>query len=57
MNSMRGWINGDQWYYTLRQPVIEDKTEAKHPVEIFMELAERLGMRERLWSALTPALD
>jgi molybdopterin-containing oxidoreductase family molybdopterin binding subunit len=47
MNSMRGWINGDQWYYTLRQPVIEDRTEAKHPVEIYMELAERLGMHER----------
>jgi anaerobic selenocysteine-containing dehydrogenase len=42
VNSMRGWINGDQWYYTLRQPVVDTATEAKHPVEIFMELAKRL---------------
>jgi anaerobic selenocysteine-containing dehydrogenase len=46
MNSMRGWINGDQWYYTLRQPVVERETEAKHPVEIYMELAKRLGKLE-----------
>ena len=46
MNSMRGWINGDQWYYTLRQPVVERETEAKHPVEIYLELAERLGKLE-----------
>jgi len=43
MNSMRGWINGDQWYYTLRQPVVELETEAKHPVEIYMDFARRLG--------------
>jgi molybdopterin-containing oxidoreductase family molybdopterin binding subunit len=42
VNSMRGWINGDQWYYTLRQPVVDTATEARHPVEIFMELARRL---------------
>jgi molybdopterin-containing oxidoreductase family molybdopterin binding subunit len=43
MNSIRGWINGDQWYYTLRQPVVEGETEAKHPVEIYMGLMKRLG--------------
>jgi molybdopterin-containing oxidoreductase family molybdopterin binding subunit len=43
VNSMRGWINGDQWYYTLRQPVVDTATDAKHPVEIFMELAKRVG--------------
>lgn len=43
VNSMRGWINGDQWYYTLRQPVVSNGTEAKHPVEIIIELARRLG--------------
>ena len=46
MNSMRGWINGDQWYYTLRQPVVARETEAKHPVEIYVELAQRLGKFE-----------
>ena len=43
MNSMRGWINGDHWYYTLRQPMVDSETEAKHPVEIYMEFAKRLG--------------
>ncbi len=43
VNSMRGWINGDHWYYTLRQPVVGNGSQAKHPVEIFIGLAERLG--------------
>ena len=43
VNSMRGWINGDQWYYTLRQPVVSNGSEAKHPIEIFIELSKRLG--------------
>jgi anaerobic selenocysteine-containing dehydrogenase len=46
MNSMRGWINGDQWYYTLRQPVVAEETQAKHPVEVYTELAKRLGKLE-----------
>ena len=46
MNSMRGWINGDQWYYTLRQPVVAEETQARHPVEIYMDLARRLGKIE-----------
>lgn len=43
VNSMRGWINGEYWYYTLRQPVVNNGTEAKHPVEIIIELVRRLG--------------
>ena len=43
VNSMRGWINGDHWYYTLRQPVVSNGSEAKHPIEIFIELSKRLG--------------
>jgi len=53
MNSMRGWINGDQWYFTLRQPVLLEKTGGMHPADIYMELAERLGVREefiRRWN-------
>ena len=46
MNSMRGWVNGDQWYYTLRQPVVAQETEARHPVEVYMDLAQRLGKLE-----------
>jgi molybdopterin-containing oxidoreductase family molybdopterin binding subunit len=44
MNSMRGWVNGDDWYYTLRQPVLAEETQAKHPVEIYLELARRLRL-------------
>lgn len=44
MNSMRGWVNGDHWYYTLRQPVLAAETEAKHPTEIYLELARRLRL-------------
>lgn len=47
MNSMRGWINGDQWYFTLRQPVLPGKGAGKHPAEIYLELAERLGVLEQ----------
>jgi len=46
MNSMRGWISGDHWYFTLRQPVVAQETEAKHPVEIYTDLAKRLGRLE-----------
>ena len=55
MNSMRGWVNGDQWYYTLRQPVLSDETEARHPVEIYMELARRLGSSQSRVSKLEKA--
>lgn len=47
MNSMRGWINGDQWYFTLRQPVLAEESGGKHPAEIYLELAERLGLLDR----------
>lgn len=47
MNSMRGWVNGDHWYFTLRQPVLLREIAAKHPVEIYIELARRLGVREK----------
>ncbi|MEE9202025.1 MAG: molybdopterin-dependent oxidoreductase [Dehalococcoidia bacterium] len=47
MNSMRGWINGDQWYFTLRQPVLPGKSAGMHPAEVYLELAERLGVLEQ----------
>ncbi|MFQ5682359.1 MAG: molybdopterin-dependent oxidoreductase [Candidatus Binatia bacterium] len=46
MNSIRGWINGDHWYFTLRQPVLSEETGGKHPVEIYLDLTERLGLRD-----------
>jgi anaerobic selenocysteine-containing dehydrogenase len=57
MNSMRGWINGDHWYFTLRQPVLSSEaSEAKHPVEIYLELAERLGVLDRFISSFNTGL-
>lgn len=56
MNSMRGWINGDHWYFTLRQPVLPEEEGGKHPLEIYLELAERLGMLDRFLSQLSAAL-
>jgi anaerobic selenocysteine-containing dehydrogenase len=47
MNSMRGWINGDQWYFTMRQPLNSEPSPRMHPAEIYFELAQRLGIFDR----------
>jgi molybdopterin-containing oxidoreductase family molybdopterin binding subunit len=56
MNSMRGWVNGDQWYYTLRQPVPTEPTGGKHPAEIYLELAERVGVIDEFSQHLSDSL-
>ena len=56
MNSMRGWINGDQWYFTLRQPTLPGENTAKHPAEIYLELAERLGILEKFIPGVNASL-
>ncbi|MBI2360447.1 MAG: molybdopterin-dependent oxidoreductase [Deltaproteobacteria bacterium] len=56
MNSMRGWINGDEWYFTLRQPVLAEPTGGKHPAEIYLELAERVGVTDRFIPSLNDSL-
>ena len=56
MNSMRGWINGDQWYFTLRQPVLPKEDGGKHPLDIYLELAERLGVLDEFTPQLSAAL-
>ncbi|MEK7848000.1 MAG: molybdopterin-dependent oxidoreductase, partial [Chloroflexota bacterium] len=38
MNSLRGWVTQDQWYFTLRQPVVEPQPGPRHIVEILLEL-------------------
>ncbi|MFQ5850612.1 MAG: molybdopterin-dependent oxidoreductase [Candidatus Binatia bacterium] len=55
MNAMRGWINGDQWYFTLRQPVVPEGG-GKHPADIYLELAERLGVLEQFVDRLNDGL-
>lgn len=56
MNSMRGWVNGDQWYFTLRQPVHSEETAAKHPVEIYMEVAQRLRLLDKFIASFNSGL-
>ncbi len=56
VNAMRGWINGDHWYFTLRQPVHLEKHDERHPVEIYTELAQRLGKLEPFIKAFNSAL-
>ena len=56
VNAMRGWINGDHWYFTLRQPVHIDDNDAKHPVELYTEFAHRLGKLEPFIESFNKAL-
>jgi anaerobic selenocysteine-containing dehydrogenase len=56
VNAMRGWINGDHWYFTLRQPVHVDENDAKHPVELYTEFAYRLGKLETFIESFNSAL-
>ena len=56
MNNMRGWIHGDQWYFTLRQPVLPQENIGMHPGEIYLELAERLGMLDQVISRFNAGL-
>ena len=56
MNSMRGWINGDHWYFTLRQPVLPEEAAGKHPADIYLELAERLGVLDQFIARLNAGL-
>jgi anaerobic selenocysteine-containing dehydrogenase len=56
MNSIRGWINGDEWYYTLRQPALAEPSGGKHPAEIYVELAERVGVLEKFIKGLNGSL-
>lgn len=56
MNSMRGWINGDQWYFTLRQPVLGE-SDGRHPITIYMDLASRLGVLDEFLQHFNRALN
>ncbi len=56
VNSLRGWVTGDQWYFTLRQPAVESHPNVKHLAEVFIELAERLGIGDKLKAELNTKL-
>lgn len=48
VNSLRGWVTGDHWYFTLRQPAVEPAPEVKHLAEVILELGERLGFGDKM---------
>ncbi len=56
MNSLRGWVTGDDWYYTLGQPVVDPVPGPKHVVELFLELSERLGFLDKVQGELSKRL-
>ncbi|MBI2919331.1 MAG: molybdopterin-dependent oxidoreductase [Chloroflexi bacterium] len=57
MNSMRGWVTGDHWYYTLRQPVVEPAAGVPHIAETFQNVAQRLGLLGKLNERLNDRLE
>jgi molybdopterin-containing oxidoreductase family molybdopterin binding subunit len=47
VNGLRGWVTGDQWYFTLRQPAVESQPGVKHLAEVILEMGERLGLGDK----------
>ncbi|MBI2089834.1 MAG: molybdopterin-dependent oxidoreductase [Deltaproteobacteria bacterium] len=56
VNSLRGWVTGDHWYFTLRQPAVEPAPEVKHLAEVILELGERLGLGDKMKAHLNAKL-
>ena len=44
VNRLEGWVTGRHWYFTARQPVVEPPPGVNHPVDIFLEWSERIGL-------------
>ena len=47
-NRLEGWVTGRHWYFTARQPVVEPPPGVHHPVDIFLQWAERTAMLPEL---------
>lgn len=56
VNSLRGWVTGDHWYYTLRQPAVASRPAVKHVADVFIGLAESLGLGEKMKAELNTKL-
>jgi anaerobic selenocysteine-containing dehydrogenase len=56
VNSLRGWVTGDHWYYTLRQPGVSSHPNVKHLADVFIELANRLGLKKKMTDELNAKL-
>ncbi|MBI2364725.1 MAG: molybdopterin-dependent oxidoreductase [Deltaproteobacteria bacterium] len=48
VNRLEGWVTGRHWYFTARLPAVESPPDVRHTVDIFLEWAERLGLRPEL---------
>jgi anaerobic selenocysteine-containing dehydrogenase len=44
VNRLKGWVTGRPWYFTARLPVVESPPDVRHPVDLFVEWAERTGL-------------
>ena len=56
VNRLEGWVTGRHWYFTARLPAVEPPPDVRHTVDIFMEWAERLGLRSELNQSLNGQL-
>jgi molybdopterin-containing oxidoreductase family molybdopterin binding subunit len=56
VNRLEGWVTGRHWYFTARLPVVEPPADVHHTVDIFMEWADRLGLRPALNQRLNAQL-
>lgn len=56
VNRLEGWVTGRHWYFTARLPVVESPPDVRHTVDLFMEWADRLGLRSELNQRLNAEL-
>ena len=56
VNRLEGWVTGRHWYFTARLPAVEPPPDVRHTVDIFMEWADRLGLRPELNQKLNAEL-
>ncbi|MBI2873484.1 MAG: molybdopterin-dependent oxidoreductase [Firmicutes bacterium] len=58
-NAPRSWVmaNASDWYYAVRQPVVDPPPGVRHWPEVISELAGRLGILDRYNQALNTLLQ
>jgi anaerobic selenocysteine-containing dehydrogenase len=56
VNGLRGWVTGDHWYFTLRQPAVESNPNVKHLADVILELGERLSVGDKVNAGLNTRL-
>ncbi|MBI2989522.1 MAG: molybdopterin-dependent oxidoreductase [Deltaproteobacteria bacterium] len=56
VNRLEGWVTGRHWYFAARQPAVEPPEDVHHPVDIFIEWADRSGLLPELNERLNAKL-